>query len=420
MGCSRPRRSPNKERDFVQAHANLIKNYFSGLESVYDENDFEHWFHMPRSVFETIKDTIFGSGLFVQKTIQVTRKPGISPLVHLTACLQYLAYGDAYDREDKNLSILESSMESSVKQFTRLMVEKFGKQYLNRCPTAEEKKCILSINASKGFPGLFASWDCKHFPWKICPMQWTGQYQGHHEGGKRTIIMEAIADCDQYLWYINFGSPGSLNDINVLDKSSIVGAMMCGKLNIKVPEYTINGTSEDWLYFLADGIDPDWAIFVKTFSNALEEEKRFFASKQEAVCKDVKCAFEIIVQQFHVLAQPLRSWYQEDLMNLVNCCVIIHNMVVEARRDNGQEHLELEVQNGVTSTSSLFGGTIQERAQSYGPAAAAAANNALAMDTSQIIVQRVGLLFIRRMESPVKHFKLKSDLIAHVNSFYKG
>ena len=106
MGCSRPRRSPNKERDFVQAHANLIKNYFSGLESVYDENDFEHWFHMPRSVFETIKDTIFGSGLFVQKTIQVTRKPGISPLVHLTACLQYLAYGDVYNREDKNLSIL--------------------------------------------------------------------------------------------------------------------------------------------------------------------------------------------------------------------------------------------------------------------------------------------------------------------------
>ena len=70
-------------------------------------------------------------------------------------------------------------------------------------------------------------------------------------------------------------------------------------------------------------------------------------------------------------------------------------------------------------TSSLFGGMIQKRVQSYGLAAAAAANNALAMDTSQIFAQRVGL-FIRRMESPVKHFKLKSDLVAHVNSFYKG
>ena len=74
-------------------------------------------------------------------------------------------------------------------------------------------------------------------------MQWAGQYQGGHEGGKRTIIMEAIANCYQYLWYINFRSPGLLNDINVLVKNSIIGAMMHGKLDIKVPEYTINGTS---------------------------------------------------------------------------------------------------------------------------------------------------------------------------------
>jgi hypothetical protein len=207
---------------------------------------------MPRSVFNRIQETICSEGLFVQKQMAITGKPGISPLVQLMACLRYLAYGDLYDREDKNLNISESSVEASVKQFTQLMVQKFGKQYLNRCPNAEEKKRVLAINESKRFPGCFASWDCKHFPWKNCPMRWAGQFQGHHKGGKKTIIMEAIADVDHYLWYINFGSPGSLNNINVLDKSSIVGAMMCGKFDIKVPKYQINGTSRDWLYFLAD------------------------------------------------------------------------------------------------------------------------------------------------------------------------
>ena len=64
-----------------------------------------------------------------------------------------------------------------------MMVKKYGKQYLNKCSTAEEKKHILEISANKGFSGCFASWDCKHFPWKNCPMRWAGQYQGHHEGG---------------------------------------------------------------------------------------------------------------------------------------------------------------------------------------------------------------------------------------------
>jgi hypothetical protein len=37
-GSSRPGKAPNKNRDFIQAHANSVKNYFSGTGSVYDEN----------------------------------------------------------------------------------------------------------------------------------------------------------------------------------------------------------------------------------------------------------------------------------------------------------------------------------------------------------------------------------------------
>jgi hypothetical protein len=55
--------------------------------------------------------------------------------------------------------------------------------------------------------------------------------------------------------------------------------------------YVINGTKRDWMYFLADGIYPEWSIFVKTFSNAVNPDKVFFASHQEAVWKDVECAF---------------------------------------------------------------------------------------------------------------------------------
>jgi Plant transposon protein len=88
--------------------------------------------------------------------------------------------------------------------------------------------------------------------WHNCPVAQQGQHKGHSDGGKHTKILEAIADDSCYFWYINFGAPGSLNDIKVLDKSSIVGALINGLLNLKTEPYTINGKKRDWMYFFAD------------------------------------------------------------------------------------------------------------------------------------------------------------------------
>jgi hypothetical protein len=43
-GGSRPGKAPNKNRDFMGAHAKLVEHYFSGEESLYNETDFEQRF----------------------------------------------------------------------------------------------------------------------------------------------------------------------------------------------------------------------------------------------------------------------------------------------------------------------------------------------------------------------------------------
>ena len=44
-------------------------------------------------------------------------------------------------------------------------------------------------------------------------------YSGHvHEP---TIILEAVASYDLWIWHAFFGLPGSHNDINVLERSSV-------------------------------------------------------------------------------------------------------------------------------------------------------------------------------------------------------
>ena len=75
-----------------------------------------------------------------------------------------------------------------------------------------------------------------------------GQCKGEGSGVK-SLVMEALVDPDLYIWYFNFGAPGSLNDINILDRSSIVGELLSGQFDGKVSQYAINGRLRDWFYF---------------------------------------------------------------------------------------------------------------------------------------------------------------------------
>jgi Plant transposon protein len=397
-------KAPNKDRDFKAANEQVLKDYFRGPDSIYNERDFERRFRVPRTVFNVVHGRLIGIDPFVHKR-DCFGNLGIYPLVKLVACFRYLAYGDSYDREDENLRLAESTLNAIVRSFCKVMIEQFGGQYLNRCPNENERKNISDVMATRGFPGCIGSWDCKHFNWKNCPSRLAGQHQGHAEGGKKTLILEAVADHRRYIWQANFGDAGSLNDLNVLDKSSIVGSLLTGDLSIKTEPYEINGTSRDWMYFLVDGIYPEWSIFVTTYTDPIDPKKKAFAKRQESTRKDIKCAFGVLVQRFHVLQRPLRGWFQEDLADILHTCVILHNMVVEARF--GSVDFDSDSNEGTNSTQ------VGARFALFGH--------------SQITMADIGAegidLFTARMsafdiavQTCMEHYNLKDDLVEHISS----
>jgi hypothetical protein len=61
---------------------------------------------------------------------------------------------------------------------------------------------------------------------------------------------------------------------------------------------------------------------------------RVFASQQEAVRKDVERAFGVLVSRWHILKNPVRLHRRTDIANVVLACVVLHDMVVEIRRDS--------------------------------------------------------------------------------------
>jgi hypothetical protein len=138
-GGSDKDKNENKRRNFDRADKQLREHYFSGALSLYDEKDFERRFGLPRDNYVMVYETLKDEPVFRRRT-DCTGKKGITTLCRLTACMRYLVYGTAADREDEYLQLSETVVTASVKQFTQKVIQYFGAQYLNRCPTAEEKK----------------------------------------------------------------------------------------------------------------------------------------------------------------------------------------------------------------------------------------------------------------------------------------
>ena len=97
------------------------------------------------------------------------------------------------------------------------------------------------------------------------------------------MILEAVASQDLWIWHAFFGLPGSLNDINVLRRSPLFQSLTSG--TAPQVEYMVNGNKYTMGYYLADGIYPEWAVFVNTVTAPQSGEDKLFALMQEGARK---------------------------------------------------------------------------------------------------------------------------------------
>ena len=136
------------------------------------------------------------------------------------------------------------------------------------------------------------------------------------------------------MWFSFFGEPGSLNDINILNKSTIVSNLVNGTFDMSVEKFQVGKIERDFLCFLADGIYPDWSIFLRTIGAPIGPRECKYAKQHEFVRKDVERGFGKFVKVFQACDQPFRLWFLQDISSMLNCCIILHNMTVEKRREH--------------------------------------------------------------------------------------
>ncbi|XP_047979165.1 uncharacterized protein LOC125221078 [Salvia hispanica] len=176
-----------------------------------------------------------------------------------------------------------------------------------------------------GFPGILGSIDCMHWEWKNSPTTWRDQFTSGYKGNHPTMILEAIADHQLWIWHAYFSVAGSNNDINVLN-SSYLFIEQCND-NGPTIEFTANGR-QHMGYYLADGIYPRWPVFFETITCPISERRVLFAQKLEAARKDVEWAFGVLQARF-IVKGPARFWYKDVIADVMYVCIILHNMLVE-------------------------------------------------------------------------------------------
>jgi hypothetical protein len=239
-----------------------------------------------------------------------------------------LAYGVSVDFLDDYVRLGESTIIESLKHFVKAIVDIFGDEYL-RAPNAQDTAKLMVMNSARGFPGMLGSINCMHWRWDKCPTAWRGAYTGHKDGP--TMILEAVASQDLWIWHAFFGLFGSLNDINVLNRFPLFQSLTLG--TAPHVEYMVNGNKYTMGYYLADGIYPYWVTFVKAFQSPQGNKKVHFTRAQEAIRKDVERAFGGFQSHFAMVWGPTRWWSKEDLWFIMEACVILHNMIIENERD---------------------------------------------------------------------------------------
>jgi hypothetical protein len=170
-----------------------------------------------------------------------------------------------------------------------------------------------------------------------------------------TIILKVVASQDLWIWHAFFGMPGSLNDINVLDRSPIFVALAEGR-TVHI-NYIINRREYTMRYYLADMIYPNLLTFVKTILRPLEAKRKYFASTQESTKKDVEWAFGMLQSRFAIVRGPVQYWNKKTLANIMKACIIMHNMIIE---DEGVMNLGFDHEHEVNSFISVSHGEIPE------------------------------------------------------------
>ncbi|CAM8934379.1 unnamed protein product [Rhodiola kirilowii] len=360
--------------------------------------DIRRRYRMSRHLFARIMAKLCNHDEYWQQRRDAVGELGLLPEQKMTAAIRMLAYGSCADQCAEITRMGESTTLECMKKFCAQVVFHYKAQYL-RSPNVTDMNRLLRRAEQRGFPGMLGSIDCMHWEWKNCPTAWQGAYSGRSH--RPTIILEAVASYDTWIWHSFIGVPGAQNGLNVLYKSDIFDSYLEGYC----PEvaYKVNGNTYENTYYLADGIYPRYSSFVKTISNPQNDAESLFSKKQESYRKDVERCFGILQSRWAIVRHAGLSHRLSVLKSIMLACIIMHNMIIEEEfvEEEFEESVEEDPHNPYNAFVVYDGPTDQNGNRLFHDPVERA-------QQSQVFNDRVV-----NLQSAYLHTQLQNDLVKH-------
>ncbi|GKA33160.1 nucleotide-binding alpha-beta plait domain-containing protein [Tanacetum coccineum] len=225
-----------------------------------------------------------------------TGRMSLSVIMKCIAAVRQLAYGNTPNAFDEYFQMSERTARDCLLHFNKCIIDLYMSKYLRK-PTLEDVEKIYNQDVTRhGFPGMLGS-------------------------------IDSVASHDLWIWHAFFGVAGANNDINVLDNSSLFDDLLDDKA--LVAPIMVNGVGFENGYYLADGIYPQWATFVKSFMFANDAKHSYFKKRQESAQKDVERVFGVLQGRWGIIQQSTRQYHVNNIRRIMYSCIILHNMILE-------------------------------------------------------------------------------------------
>jgi hypothetical protein len=281
---------------------------------------------MSKPLFLQIVGDIEARFEYFQEAYDSRGKKSFTALQKCTSAIQQLATGNPPDNFDDYLCMAARTSRECLDHFCSAMIDLYSREFLRKPTTHDVARVFEAHELKHRIPGMLGSLDCTHFVWRNCPKELKGQYKrGDHQFP--TIMLEAVASQDLWIWHAFFGPPGSLNDINVLNQSTL----FLRERNGTAPNssFVVNGRYYKRGYYLTDGIYPRYSTFVKAYPYPTDPKEKKFKKLQESARKDIERAFGVLKGKWKILERHLRPTTVDKIGKIVYTCCILHNMIIK-------------------------------------------------------------------------------------------
>ncbi|XP_022007620.1 uncharacterized protein LOC110906860 [Helianthus annuus] len=142
-----------------------------------------------------------------------------------------------------------------------------------------------------------------------------------------TVMLEAVASNDLWIWHAYFGARGSNNNINLLHQSPLFIT------KYMEPPYRIRLWSTrdiiDTTSILLMGFTRLGLFFVKAISYPTEAKEKLFKKLYESTRKDDEQALAVLKGKWGMLNRPVHAIKHSKIKSLVYACIILHNMMIK-------------------------------------------------------------------------------------------